>query len=1719
MKKILVFLFMLAGMLSLQAQTTQEYKIEFGCIRGETKPLLDYWFNCQFNVKIVFSDGSTYNYSWLFDKYSVGNIPYTLPPAYYTSKDILDIYYSYTCFKYMGTTNNEGIYNSPEMHYASSALEGYFTDDPCINMTIQPIKINAEVFDDYFFLKITPDYLNVSSDSQYITDCNNTVFSVTNLFNSPVSRFIFRQCDWEYSIGNSGEWTSFGTDQNTSISGSSIPNFASLVGKQQVRVRNIYKCNNTTSNILTLTPLICAPQLVAAEGISSCGSAGKIQITYNRPLYDGEYLSFVVYDNPDDPQGLFYGWNDPNLTKNLDQNEVTLSGLNPGTYKVRILSYMNGDTSVYYSDDSGNFSIGGVVIGAAPAPVLDGVESTSVTCPGNNDGTVTVTASGGSGSYYFELYSYGSDEPFKTSAIFKGAGTISGLPPDEYDVYLFDSGGCESETMKVAIVDEPDEFEIDNIELQSPTYDDMGVEVSDGSITADIYPYNNTYHFIWRSGSNTGTILLDENSFETSTLKNIPSGTYYLQVMNSFGCPIDSLIELTTGPKLTISLSQTGTISCSGDNTGELTASVTGGTAPYHYSWYKIDEYNQQETLISEANTNVLASIIAGRYRVRVEDATGLKATAVFVQTEENPLIASFLTDPLNCFSDTNGFLEINVSGGTPPYIYAWDNGATTKRIENLTAGDYGVKVTDNAGCFKQFTGVVAGSPPLEITAHVNEPACSGLTNGSISLQVNGGSPPYSYKWDDGSSGSSRNNLGAGNYWVEIVDSKACETVRREFTLNDPQPIGITLVSSQSITQFGLSNGSFSIKITGGATPYSITCLFNGSQQYSPASTQIQTDGSWLVSYNNLSEGVYTITVAGNNYQTDPLYVGCMGTIEVTITEPPLLSVTVEESHSITCHNGNDGTLIATGDGGTLDYVYEWFRVNGTEIVSLTSGTNMLNNLPEGVYVVKITDKNGVSQFSSKYNLLSPTALELTLNASPVTCAGGSNGQIEAVVTGGAGSYKYLWDTGETVPVISHKDGGTYSVTVTDQRGCQISGSATIELPVPFDVGYTVHPLSCAGLNDGGIQLDVQEGEYPPYTFLWSNGATSSSVDNLTPGEYTVAITDAKNCTIDLMITIPELKPITATLTEMKQPSGFGYSDGSIRMEITGGNFPYNVKWFKDNQDLSTKAGLIYEGNKAIAILQNISEGNYLIQIEDANYQSTQNAGCVEIQSFYMPQPPKLEVQIEQTHIITCNGGNDGTLISHVEGGVPFTSGLTYNYQWEKDSVFYETEATGISELGPGSYRLKITDANGIEAWSETVTINEPDPIVMQFKTADIKCYYDIDGWAEVSVTGGTPPYTYEWSTGDTTPRIENITRGKYMVKVTDANQCQATDMVEVIQGNAIQVNAQLVQPTCHGGLDGAIHISLSKGVPPYTYHWENNQQTLDYIGLSKGTYTFTVTDANGCSLETMTYELGEPDEIFVDLGEDRELCKGQTLTVEAKIPEPAASFTWYDSSQKVLANGATYTLSNAGTYTVKAITAKGCTAYGSITITRDDRDISADFIVASQVPVNDEVFVVNVATPAPESVEWILPDSGDYEVITENQQVLSLIFHDYGTYAIGLRSYSGKCWETVYKAVKVMDKFDIDNYEDADEPMLKSFTINPNPASQRFMVSIELKENAAVDLYLINSGTGVVSAHKHLSDNKVYNEWFDVPSASKGTYVVSLVAPKAHGVKKVILK
>ncbi len=1554
--------------------------------------------------------------------------------------------------------------------------------------------------------------------------------------------------NWEYSIGDLYSWNTLGSEfmsnEKTEITLKATDqlSYEQIIRKTPVYIRINCDCNGfKTSNRIDLQPKIAAPtfkQVIGKTDESCPGNAdGEIIVEFNRPLFPEETIEFLAKD---ELQDLFF----PMKQEMIGNNRCRIYNLPPGTYTFQIKgSYIDhhGDkisTGIIVGDNEYSFTES---IETGTSPTFELIDYGGITCTGGNDGWITAKGEDGSGEYKLVCESQ-SKEIFESDFHDSGV-SINNLPAGKYNVWVTDSKGCMTDIYpeRINITSPLSPIKTDKISIFNPIEGE-----NSGSISVSVKDGTPPYQAIWRDGDESGAILGSDTQSgggnnEISTIKNRGKGTYFVEFTDANGCKTSEIITLEALPVFEISIIQTSDIECHGDKTSGLSATVNeGGSGIYtKYEWFEVDD-NLAYYQIGENNA-VLSGVGGGQYRMKVTDSNGNQSWSNIVTIPQpDPIKVSFSNNTLKCRGDNNGEVTALISGGAGNYEWTWSNGesgtGTDSHLMNLYAGTYALSINDENSCQASFENEIAEPEELSVSGNISPPSCFGMNNGQIIVFINGGTPDYRINSSEiNGYGTTINNLYAGKHMVTVTDKFGCEVVEKEFEIPEPIPVSAYVSRLSHVSRNGEKDGSVQILIAGGSPPYKAKCRDEKNNSYVVPGINYPTGQPAILEIKNLQEGDYTVILQDAFYQNrqDKKDLACSHTVEFSISQPPPLIIKMEESHHVTCNNGTDGQLTIYAEGGSPyetgePYQYKWYRQLGPSRIFIEGSENMttLENLSPGIYLTEVIDKNNASTFSSPYTLVNPQIIKMQFKTAVLTCASDSTGWVEAKVAGGQGAFLYEWSTGETgVSRIDKKPGGWYSLSVEDERGCHVIDSTFITSPKSIQVSYKSRPPLCDGHGDAYISMIISGGE-APYSYKWSNGDTTAYLDDIYPGIYSVRITDDLNCYRDTTFIIPEIKPVTAKLEEIISPLAFGYSDGSIRVNISGGTLPYSISW-KNDYGESIKSENTEENEIIVSSISSIPEGNYHLFVEDNNYPLTEqpssfpSCGCLFSLSFYVPEPPKLDVELENTKIIRCFRSDDGEFIAHAKGGVPNSDGLPYTYEWYKDGSPIGRNDSILSELGEGSYYVKIIDANGIIIESEHIFLKEPQVLSVVASASDLRCSRDTNGWAQAEVSGGTKPYYYNWSNGSNSPRIENIPRGKYFVYVTDENGCEVTATASIAQLNGIKAEATLIPPVCHNGTNGEIHLNISGGQAPYSYQWENGQKALIRSGLQAGNYNITITDANNCSHEVFTYTLPHPDSIIINLGKDITLCNGQSKLINAESDENVVSYAWFDQTGFTLSDKQSIMISNPGQYIVKIMTNKGCYGAGNINVERDNRVIANDFLIASQVPINDDVLVVNISDPAPDKIEWILPkgEGSVFEVIENNEDILNLIFRQYGNFTIGMISYSGNCTETAYKTVQVMDKENISNYEDADESVLKSFAVYPNPNPGYFEASIEIKEDTPATLILVNSGSGKILERRTLKGKKIHKEIFNITGNEKGTYILNLYSPKINSAKKVIIK
>jgi gliding motility-associated-like protein len=749
---------------------------------------------------------------------------------------------------------------------------------------------------------------------------------------------------------------------------------------------------------------------------------------------------------------------------------------------------------------------------------------------------------------------------------------------------------------------------------------------------------------------------------------------------------------------------------------------------------------------------------------------------------------------------------------------------------------------------------------------------CNGLCNGSATVNPSGGTPGYTFAWaPSGGNASTASGLCAGNYTCTVTDANGCTTTR-SFAITQP-PALFTTMSTVSAT-CGNPNGNATVTVGGGTPTY--------SYNWSPAPG----GGQGTATATGLAAGTYVVTVTDLN--------GCTITATATIVNTGGPTVTITSSANVSCFNGADGFISCGPAGGNPPYTYNWSPAPGGG-----QGTPMATGLIAGTYVVTVTDANGCTATATA-TITQPTALTLSGSQTSVSCNGGCNGSATITASGGTPGYNYSWaPSGGNAPTATGLCAGLYTVTVTDANGCVATQQYSITQPGPISATTSFVSATC-GMNNGSATVSPSGGT-PGYTYQWSSGGTNPTEPNLFAGTYTCTVTDANLCTFTITVTVPNSGSPTATITAFTNVTCFGACDGTATVLAGSGAPPYTYAWTPLGGNGTNATGLC--------------PGSYMVTVTDAN-------SCTATATVLITEPPQLTLSTSQVDIL-CNGNTTGSANVMPSGGVP-----PYTYSWSSGGI-------GATEtgLGAGPYTVTVTDDNGCIA-TASVTITEPPALTLAAAGFNVTCNGACDGQVVVIPSGGTPNYTFNWSTGCTNPSCNNICAGTYNVTVTDMNGCTASATTTVTEPLAITTTTSSVDAHCNQA-DGSASASASGGSGTLTYQWlgAGGPATPNYNNILPGTYTVVVTDGNSCT-DTAFVTVNNIPGVTATPGTSTNVscfgvCDG-TAICNVTGGTGTINYTWLPTG----GNTANATGLCAGPYTCTVTDSAGCTSTMSVTIT-----------------------------------------------------------------------------------------------------------------------------------------------------------------------------------------
>ena len=784
--------------------------------------------------------------------------------------------------------------------------------------------------------------------------------------------------------------------------------------------------------------------------------------------------------------------------------------------------------------------------------------------------------------------------------------------------------------------------------------------------------------------------------------------------------------------------------------------------------------------------------------------------------------------------------------------------------------------------------------------------SCFGGTDGTAFLEsITGGSAPFTYYWSTGDSTDTLSNIGSGSYILNVIDVNGCLN-HASIDLTQPDILNSQFSTSHypsladpiqfEISCNGLADGYINIDtVIGGVGPYT----------YSWLSRPETTD-----SIGSIPAGTYQYTVTDAN--------NCMLSVDVILTEPdPILviaGVSDFNGFQIACNGDASGFIDLTVFGGTVntDYTYSWSPNVGDVTPSVA-------NLTAGTYCVHVADDNGCA-VDTCFDMTEPTPLVIDSIVSPVypggwnvSCNGGDNGNIFSYESGAVSPYTYYWSNGDTTANTLNVSVFTYYLTVTDLNGCTANDSITINEPALVSTTIDIQTnVNCFGDASGSITVSSVGGT-PGYNYSL-DGITFSpaaTIGNLIAGSYTLYTADTNGCMDSISFTITEpVAALSAQVTAQTNVDCFGNSSGDVTVTGADGTPPYQY----------SIDGVTFQSSGTFSSL---IAGNYTVTVLDSN-------GCTITQGVSISEPSgPLSVAVSSVTNVDCFGNSSGTIL--VSGSMG-----TSPYQFSIDGVTFSPDSS-FTGLIAGNYTITIQDTNGCSA-TVNASISEPAAALSAvFSATDALCNGSSDGTAQVTPSGGTPGYTYQWSTVpvQTTQTATGLMAGTYSCLITDTNNCTYNVTgITVGQATVLNGSATSTDVLCNGGNTGTASAIPSGGTPGYTYSWNTVpvQTTSTATGLIAGSYSCVITDTNSCAV-TVNVIVGEPSAITASSTSTDVLCNGGSTGTAIVSPSggiPGYSFSW---NTVPVQTTQTATGLSQGTYSCLITDSNNCTLSVDVTV------------------------------------------------------------------------------------------------------------------------------------------------------------------------------------------
>ncbi len=1199
----------------------------------------------------------------------------------------------------------------------------------------------------------------------------------------------------------------------------------------------------------------------------------------NVSCWDGHDGQIAVYPSGGNPPYSYYI--NGNLNPNPPPYDSLFINLPIGTYNITVI------------DGNNCFDTGPLTL-VGPGYPLQVITSDSVAiCYGDSNGVANAWGAGGTPPYSFDWFNAG-------QVSFSTNDSVTDLHAGSYFVEITDALGCDTFTT------------INVVQPQTPLM--ASIQIMDVACKGDSTGYivataggsYAPYSYYWLSGPDTLQAASHPVNITRDSLKNLPTGSYELHIYDNAGC-FESYSNVVSEPStaLTSTLNKINDVDCYGDSTGAVQVIVNGGVPAYSFIWDDV------------VSSPIVSNFAAGLHTVYVIDDWGCIIEDT-ITIYENPLIEDsiIIIQNVSCHGGNDGAVSITSTGGVGSHSYDWSNGHTNTIQPDTNAGlffgSYYVIIEDQLGCRVVDSVFISEPDVLETEAsRVAHITCFGQDDGIAMAVGMGGTTPYTfYWWPGGQIGDTAFGLTPGVHTVTVIDAKGCMATDT-ITIIEPTQLMVNIDDSQTILAYctGVNSASLTGVASGGTPGY--TYVWNDNNIF-PQTTTTAT---------SLFAGVYTITATDSR--------GCIATDTedidtITATMDGAISTQQFSGNvEISCFGANDGIGIVSTWGAHAPYSYQWFGPN-----NFTATNDSIDNLFAGTYSVTISDTNNCS-INRSINLTQPDALQYTtFGATNETCLGAGNGMVSINIQGGSSPYTGIaTDNNSGIStthliqndsIITGITSGVYTIAVTDANNCQ----STLQLGGVNQQSITTGITGSAQIQNtsfpqfgGPIDTATAGGEFSNW-----NGALI--LDCNSPSK---------------LISAEVYAEITNTITfELRDNSGGVLDDTTITVQPGKQRiyFDFDMPAANDLElGISTGNSRLYRNNAGSG---NTMSYPYAL---GSNITITGSSSTPQYYYFFY------DIEVITPLSVPCFNSSGASLF--VQNPDP-----NFSYSWQEINSPGDTVASGIqaNNLYAGTYILLVgyTDSLGITYigctdTSQPVTIIQPSAINISAILDNADCFGDNSGSINTSVSGATPGYSYSWTPGNqTTPDINNIFAGVYILEVTDANGCiqsdtftinEPVDLISTISTS--DYNGYGV--SCFGGNDGNINLTIDQntGTAPFTYIWNSGQTSLNLSNLQNGQYTVTITDDNGCTYSNNA-NLTEPSEIViasttVDYNGANISCFGGSdgaITISNSGGVQPYDILWSNNTTNT-------TISNliAGTYTATITDENGCIKTSDITL------------------------------------------------------------------------------------------------------------------------------------------------------------------------------------------